>query len=347
MILEIFISALIAFVATLIGGQFIIPVLLQAKLLARDINKKNTPILPTSGGTILLLGLFFGVLSLVFASNYIVGTSVDSEVILISLMSILAITFIGFLDDLIGGRIRTFRGDVKAAIKRYKFFNGGIKQWQKPVLTLIAAIPLMVINLGSENIKFPLIGVISINPIVYTLVFIPLAVAFSANSFNMLEGMNGIASQMGLVAFIALSIFSYYTQNYTAFSLSVIFSAVLLAYVYFGSYPAKVLPGDSLTYLVGAGFAATVIIGKMQVLGLILIIPWIIEFFLKARARFHANSWGIIQKDGKLKSPNGGKIYSLTHVFMRSGKYTEMQIVSMLTVLEAAIAALGLLVLLY
>ena len=118
--------------------------------------------------------------------------------------------------------------------------------------------------------------------------------------------------------------------------------AVLLGYLYYGKYPAKIIPGDSLTYFIGGAVAAVAIIGDMQFFAVFLMIPWIIEFLLKARKRFHASSWGIIQKSGKLASPYGNKIYSLTHVFLRKGKYNEWQIALFFTVIEIVIAAAGL-----
>ena len=71
---------------------------------------------------------------------------------------------------------------------------------------------------------------------------------------------------------------------------------------------------------------------------------WIIEFFLKARKRFHASSWGIIHKNGTLSSPYGNKVYSLTHIFLRKGKYKEWQIALMLTLIEVVISAVGLVI---
>ena len=75
-----------------------------------------------------------------------------------------------------------------------------------------------------------------------------------------------------------------------------------------------------------------------------LAIPWILEFLLKARRSFHAHSWGILQKNGRLTSPHGRKIYSLTHLFLRTGKFKEWQIVQMFTVVEIIIAAIALFV---
>ncbi len=343
MLLEILISAVIAGIATLISGRFIIPLLIRAGLVAQDINKLKRPILPSSGGFLIIIGLFAGVMALISAFNYVIKANLNPEALLLGLSSIIIISLIGFVDDISGGKIRTSKEDIKRMAKNYSVFNGGIRQWQKPLLTLIGAIPLMVFFFGS-TVYIPFIGNITINPVLYIIFLIPLGVIFASNSYNMLEGLNGIAIQMGLVVFAASSIMAYHIQHYNGFALSTIIFAALLGYLYYGKYPAKIIPGDSLTYLVGAAVAVVAIIGKMQLFVIILLIPWIIEFFLKARKRFHASSWGLIQKDGRLKSVYGNKIYSLTHIFMRTGRYKEWQITAFLTLIEIFIALVALII---
>lgn len=343
MTIEVLVAGFMGLVATLLGGQFLLPLLARGGFVAQDINKKNRPILPSSGGLILAFGFFIGVFSLLFALDYLTSANINVQLLLIALISVVAISFVGFLDDLTGGKVRTSKENAAMIAKNYVLFNGGIRQWQKPLLTLIAALPLMAINWGSPIISVPLIGNLQLSQLIYTFVVIPIAVIFSANAFNMLEGLNGISVQMGLVAFLALALFSYHIQSYTSFALATLFSGALMGYLYYGSYPAKILPGDSLTYLIGAGFAATVVIGNLQILGLLLLLPWFAEFVLKARKHFHASSWGLLQRDGRLRSPHGNNIYSLTHIFLRTGRFTEWQIVSLLTLVEAIIASLSLL----
>ncbi len=339
MILELLVSALLAFISVLAGGIFIIPILVRSGFIEQDINKLSRPMLPAGGGILLLFGIFIGVMSFVFASDFIIGSQINSYFLMASFVSVAVIAFIGFMDDLMGSRVRTSKASLKSISKNYIKFSGGLKQWQKPLLTLVAAIPVMTINFGSPVVSLPFIGSVTIPELLYTIVFIPLAIAFAANSFNMLEGLNGIAVEMSIVAFSALALFAYHTQQYSAFGIAMIFVTSLIAYLYYGAYPSKILPGDSLTYLLGAGFASVIIIGNMAPFGMILIIPWIVEFILKARIRFHAHSWGLIQKDGTLKSPHDKKIYSMTHLFLRTGKFKEWQIPLMLAGIEAIFAA--------
>jgi UDP-N-acetylglucosamine--dolichyl-phosphate N-acetylglucosaminephosphotransferase len=341
MLLEILLSAIAAGIVTLISGRFIIPLLIRAGLVAQDINKKKRPMLPTSGGFLIIVGLFAGIMSIIAAFNYIVKADINPEILLLGLSAIMIISLIGFIDDISGGGVRTSKADIKRIAKNYSLFNKGVRQWQKPLLTLIGVIPLMVFFFGS-SVYVPGIGNIIINPIIYIVILIPLAVIFASNSYNMLEGLNGIAVQMGIVAFAAFSIMAYHMQNYNGLTLSVIMFASLLGYLYYGKYPAKIIPGDSLTYLIGGAFAAVAIIGNMQLFAVILLVPWIIEFILKARKKFHASSWGIIQNNGRLQSPYGRKIYSLTHIFLRTGRYKEWEISLFLTFIEVFVAAISL-----
>jgi len=72
---------------------------------------------------------------------------------------------------------------------------------------------------------------------------------------------------------------------------------------------------------------------------LIVSIPFLIEFILKATSKFRAQSFGY-WKDGKIYSLHGNKIYSLTHLFTRTGKFTEKQIVVFIMLIELIFALL-------
>jgi UDP-N-acetylglucosamine--dolichyl-phosphate N-acetylglucosaminephosphotransferase len=107
----------------------------------------------------------------------------------------------------------------------------------------------------------------------------------------------------------------------------------LLAFLRWNWYPAKFLPGDSLTYLIGASFASVVIIGNVERFGIIIFIPWIIEAFLKLRSGFRARSLGNLQSDGTLKAPYS-KTYSLTHLVMKIRPFRERTVTAIIMGIE-------------
>jgi UDP-N-acetylglucosamine--dolichyl-phosphate N-acetylglucosaminephosphotransferase len=114
----------------------------------------------------------------------------------------------------------------------------------------------------------------------------------------------------------------------------------LIGFIRYNSYPARILPGDSLTYLLGSVVAAGVIVGNMERSGIIVMLPFIIEFFLKLRVKFKATSIGKLRKDGKLDSPYGRKMYSWTHILMNLRPLTEKHVTILLILIQLCFVVL-------
>ena len=156
---------------------------------------------------------------------------------------------------------------------------------------------------------------------------------------NLLAGMNGLESGLGLVYTGMLGLFAAYHGNYFASVICLATFASLLAFFKFNFVPAKIFPGDSLTYLLGAVLACVAVLGNMEKAVIIVSIPFAIEFFLKARSGFKARSFGYY-KNGKIASYHGKKVYSLVHLFTRTERFTEKQIVIFLMIFEFLISLL-------
>src|SRR3989344_6984294 len=179
-----FLSAVIAFFITLIATNWLIRYLRRINLVVKDMNKKTTPLVPISGGLAVMSGIFVGVMSYIFIQTFRYNYIQTLPYILAGLISIIMITFVGFLDDLI--------------IKKNKESSTGLKQWQKPLLTLSAAIPLMVVNAGVTTMALPFFGRVEFG-LLYPLLLIPIGVVGAANMVNMLAGFNGMEVGMGIV----------------------------------------------------------------------------------------------------------------------------------------------------
>jgi UDP-N-acetylglucosamine--dolichyl-phosphate N-acetylglucosaminephosphotransferase len=72
----------------------------------------------------------------------------------------------------------------------------------------------------------------------------------------------------------------------------------------------------------------------MERAGLIIMIPFFIEFLLKLKSRFKASCLGKLRNDGRLDPPYGKKIYSWTHIIMNLGKLTEKQVTLVLILIQ-------------
>jgi UDP-N-acetylglucosamine--dolichyl-phosphate N-acetylglucosaminephosphotransferase len=156
----------------------------------------------------------------------------------------------------------------------------------------------------------------------------------------MLAGMNGLEAGLGIVAMLALGIYTSMLGRVEASLIAFTLCFSLLAFLKWNWIPAKFLPGDSLTYLIGASFASIVIIGNVEKFGIFVFAPWIIEFFLKLRSKFGARSLGNLTKDGTLLPPYR-KVYSLTHIVMKIRPMKERDIAITLISFEILVCAVA------
>lgn len=332
--LTVILPAVLAFAATVVAVNFIMQYFYSAGIVAEDRNKEKIKKLPGSGGTAVAFGITVGILTYTFGASFVFSPVVNVPDILATALSILLIAAIGFMDDI---NVKSKRVQVTGM----KGINQGLKQWQKPLLTLVGALPLMAVNSGVSVINVPFLGAINFG-IFFPVILIPLIVIFVANAYNLLGGFNGLEASTGLIASIGLVIYSFLFGNSIGLFLSSVMAGSLIAFLVFNWYPAKLLPGDSFTYCLGGALVATVIMGHAEAFGLIIFIPWIIEFFLHLRGKFKVTDLGIRQRDGTLKAPYGKKIYSLTHIMMNIRKSKERDVTVMLAAFEALFVAIAL-----
>lgn len=320
------ITAFASFFIVLILTPWFIRFAKRINLTAIDQNKKNKPKIATSGGLVLFIGIFFGLMTFIFFRTFfpekgaLLINNNSLTLLFAALTSIFLIMFIGFVDDL---------------LRKSKYEFPGLRQWEKPLLTLVAAIPLIVVNAGTTFINLPFIGTVNFG-LAYPLILIPIMVVGASNMVNLLGGFNGMESGMAIVYIGMLGLFSFVNNRYLSALIALVTFMSLLAFYIYNKYPARILPGDSLTYLLGAVIVSIAVLGNIEKSALIISIPFIFEFVLKLRSKLKAQSYGYY-KDGKIKSFYK-KIYSLPHIFTRTGKFTEKQIVHFFIFIELIFA---------
>ena len=143
---------------------------------------------------------------------------------------------------------------------------------------------------------------------------------------------------MGIIYTGMLALYAFVNERNIAALIALMTFASLVAFYFYNKYPAKILPGDSLTYLLGGVLATVAIVGNIEKAAVIVSIPFFIEFFLKLKGRFKPQSYGYFEK-GKVKSFYN-KIYSIPHIFTRTGKYTEKQVTYFLIFIELIFSSL-------
>lgn len=303
-------AILISFFVTWSFTPWFIRYLTRIGLVVKDQHKEGRPLIPISGGLPVFLGVFFGLMFAVFVQTFYYHSTNNLITLLAFSVVLFAITFVGFFDDLL--------------IRRDKETSSGLQQWQKPLLTAIAAVPLMVINAGETVITLPFFGSLDVG-LFYPLVLIPLGVIGAANMVNLLAGFNGLEAGLGIIYLGNLSLYAFIHGSEVVALIGTITCAALLAFLSFNWVPAKIFPGDSLTYLLGAVLASMAIIGNMEMAALLVSLPFFFEFLLKLRGRLQKQSYGMYF-EGRVKSLYD-KIYSIPHFFTITGRFTEKQVV--------------------
>lgn len=317
-------TVVISFLVTMLILPVVISYLKKLGLVVKDLNKETMPFIPLSGGFAVFVGMFVGVMAAVFVQTFYYKTETYVVELLAAIIAIFTLATIGFIDDLL----------IKAGHEK----SYGLKQWQKPALSLLAAIPLMVVNAGISEVWIPLFGRVELG-LLYPLLLIPIGVIGASNMINLLGGFNGMEAGMGAVFTGMLGLYAYMNGRDVAALIAFLCFAALIAFLFFNWYPAKIFPGDSLTYLLGGVLAVVAILGNMEKAALISAIPFIIEFFLKLKTRFKAECYGK-HIHGRIISLYGNKIYSLVHLFTRTGKYTEKEIAVFMILIQLIFSSL-------
>jgi UDP-N-acetylglucosamine--dolichyl-phosphate N-acetylglucosaminephosphotransferase len=218
-----------------------------------------------------------------------------------------------------------------------------LRQITKAILPIFIAVPLIAVRAGDTTIAFPFIGSIDLG-IIYSLVLIPIGVTGAANAVNMLAGFNGEVSGVGFVAVGSLAIIAYHVHDTAAFLILVAALGALLATIYFNWYPSKIFIGDVGTLSIGAIIASAVIIGNFELAGLVIIIPYALDFLIKAKNRFptssYEGSWGVY-RDGKLFCPESGPMGLGLLILKLTGGTKERNVTLILMGLEAVCGGLA------
>ena len=314
---------LLAVVCSFFLTKNLIPFFKRNNIIALDLHKKEKPKLANSGGVPVSVSMMFGLMFFIAIQTFIFGATNQSVYLFSAVLTIIIITLIGFFDDL--NRNEVIEG--KRKIRK------GLKKWQKPIFTAPAAIPLMVVSAGVTSMAIPLIGSVNFG-ILYPLLLIPIGVIGAANAVNLLGGFNGSEAGMGIVYCLSLGLYAILNDKIVSAAIFLSCAGALISFLKFNFYPAKILSGDSLTYCLGAVVASGVIVGNMERAGIIALTPFMIEFLLKLTSRFKASCLGKLRKDGKLDPPYGKKIYSITHIIMNLGHFSERQVTIILILIE-------------
>lgn len=289
------VSILISFFLTIFALPEWIRVCRKIGLVWEDMNKTGHPgNVASSGGIVVVMSFILGVLFYVAIKTFIFGGTIHALEIFSLLMVILILGVVGLTDDLLGWK------------------HGGLANRYRLILAFVASIPLVVINAGTQSINLPFFGFIDFG-IFYPLVLVPLGIAGVTTTYNFLAGFNGLEAGQGILIISFLSFVALISGSPWLTVVGLCMVASLIGFYVYNRFPARVFPGDIMTYAIGALIAGMAILGNFEKIAFIVFIPYILEVILKSRGMLKKYSFGIPMKNGLLKMPYD-KIYGLEHL---------------------------------
>jgi len=245
-IAAIIVSA-IAFFSIYVFTPILIKFLEKRNLTVKDVNKKGNVTIPRPGGISILIGIVASEIALYFFFPI-------SEILAVIITSILGFS-VGIIDD--------------------RKVMGG---WFKPVALAFCATPILLLGAYDSNLDFPLFGAVKI-PSLY-LALIVFMIPITGNTLNSIDVLNGIVSGFTTIASFALAISLFILGNYEICIVCLCLAFASLAFYKYHRFPSRIFPGDSGSVMFGATYGVIAIVGGVEVIAAIAILPAIINSFL-------------------------------------------------------------------
>ena len=248
---QLIIPAIIAITVAFFSVYGLTPLVIRAlekrNITVVDANKKEKTMIARPGGLSIIVGIELSLIIL-----YVFFPI--SEILAVILTTFFAF-IVGLIDD--------------------KKTMGG---WFKPLALAFCAAPILLLGAYDSNLDFPLFGSVKI-PLLY-MALVVFMIPIMGNTINSIDVLNGIASGFTTIASFALSICLFILQNYEVGIISLCLSFASLAFYKYHKFPSKIFPGDSGAITFGAAYGSIAIIGGVEVIAAIAILPAIINSFL-------------------------------------------------------------------
>lgn len=247
-ILPMAITISIGFIITLLLIPSVSKFMFEHGIIGIDVHKLDRPKIPELCGITIVIGVT--VSAIIFSLFY----PEQNMWILAFVSSTLIAAIVGILDRItkIGPRL-------------------------KPALVALGAIPIIFLAVYNPYPEFPFIGATRLT-IIYPLL-IPIALAVTANSVNMLDVFNGSMTGTCSIAIFAMIICMLMMGRVDAAALAAGLLGSLLAFHIFNKYPAKVFAGDVGSLFIGASIGVLAIYGRIEVAAITAMMPHIMNAF--------------------------------------------------------------------
>lgn len=299
-IIGILISA-IAFVTVYAITPGLINALTKRNMVVKDYNKEVATMVARPGGPSILAGIL--------ASEFALYVFFPSAAILAIIITTSLAFLVGFADD-------------------RKVLGG----WFKPLALAGSAVPIILLGVYLPHLAFPLFGSVRIPELYLALIIFMIPVM--GNAINSIDVLNGVASGFMTIASFALTICLVIVHNYDVALASLPLGFVSLAFYKYHKVPSRIFPGDSGALTMGAMYGTLAIVGHVEVIAAIALLPAVINSFLflssvkriiehrqiKAKPVVHTEDFRLMASDDK-SAP-----VTLVRLILANGPMTEKQV---------------------
>jgi len=299
-IIAILISA-VAFVTVYAITPSLIKVLTKKNMVVKDYNKEVVTMVARPGGPSILAGIL--------ASELTLYAFFSSTAILAIIITTSLAFLVGLADD--------------------KKVLGG---WFKPLALAASALPIILLGVYDPHLAFPLFGSVKIPELYLALIIFIIPVM--GNTINSIDVLNGVASGFMTIASFALTICLVIVHNYDVALASLPLGFVSLAFYKYHKVPSKIFPGDSGALTLGAMYGTLSIVGHIEIIAAIALLPAVINSFLflssvkriiehrqiKANPVVHTEDFKL------MASPDKSAPVTLVRLILANGPLTEKQV---------------------
>jgi|TARA_Y100000294_G_scaffold172767_1_gene187962 UDP-N-acetylglucosamine--dolichyl-phosphate N-acetylglucosaminephosphotransferase len=288
----------------------LIKILSKRGSLVEDYHKPDRPLIPQPGGPVIFIALVLG------ESIVYVITGANGALALIFVTAIAGI--IGILDDI--------------------YTLGGVL---KPTLLIIASFPILILGTYNFHVEFPIFGDVRLS-IIYPILVL-LAIPVTANTVNTIDVLNGAVTGFIAISSIPL-IFALVFKGSIDTALMVLpLLSVTLGFFIFHKFPSKIFPGDSGSLSLGALYGAIAIVGGIEIIGVVALLPAILNsfFFLSSVKRLVEGKTikkrpvNVLSGNRLEASKNGSAPITLVRLILADGPLLEKEIVQNILILTA------------
>jgi len=297
--------------------KYLIGYLRKRGMMVPDAHKEGKPLVPRPGGPAILLALAVSLALVYFVSG-------DLRAVSVALVALIA-GAVGLADDL-----RTMSGPLKVA------------------LLFAASLPILLLGTYSPHLVLPFEGSLRLT-IIYPLLVL-LAIPITANTFNMIDVYNGLLTGYSALAALPLLVAFAVLGDWVMLGVTLAYEFLLVGFYPFHRYPSRIFPGDSGSLALGAAYGAIVIVGRLEMVGVVALIPAILNsFFVLSSVKGFIEHRKMKKRPVKLRddylleaSRDPDAPMTLSRMVLAGGPLPEKEVVSTIFVVELVAVVLSL-----